>query len=356
MTKILIPANDPCFPIGLAKAYQKLGCEAIVGVHNFFLGTAGFDMIHFLWPESFCLAGPPDERTLEQIRKKLEWWSQRCMMLISVNNYYPHGYEGHPAYKKLYGLFYERCAGIHHFSNASRDLVVKEWPVAATKPNIVTTGFNYAHLLRPEVQRKSLRESLGFKDDDLVILAFGALRTWSEVKLLTSALARVRVANKRILMVCRYTEIPYRLSVLLRHKRLGLWRRWHRVVSIGGFVADEELYRYFEPADVVVVPRVDSLSSGVPSLAMTFGRMVIVPNRGAYPEYVAGTGNLLYKPGDAASLAGAIEQASRLDREKIGEQNRRLSAAWTWDRVAQACLELARRSGARPNAISLACA
>ena len=54
---------------------------------------------------------------------------------------------------------------------------------------------------------------------------------------------------------------------------------------------------------------------------MTFGRMVIAPNCGAYPDSWLGTHNLFYEAGDATSLASKLEEAAALDTNDIGREN-----------------------------------
>ena len=82
------------------------------------------------------------------------------------------------------------------------------------------------------------------------------------------------------------------------------------------FIPDEEVHRYLEAADVLLVPRLPDRRSGLPTemcsglvpLALMFGKIVIAPSHSAHPECLGGTENPLYEPGDPASLARAIEE------------------------------------------------
>jgi glycosyltransferase involved in cell wall biosynthesis len=125
-------------------------------------------------------------------------------------------------------------------------------------------------------------------------------------------------------------------------------------VSFTQYVPDDEVYRLFDAADAVVVVRENSLSSGVPSLAMTFGRMVIAPNFGGIPEYLAGADNLLYDGASASDLAKAMERAGHVDREAIGATNRQIAAGWEWDGIIRTCLDAlpAHASGANSSTLT----
>jgi hypothetical protein len=74
---------------------------------------------------------------------------------------------------------------------------------------------------------------------------------------------------------------------------------------------------------------------------MTFGRPVIAPRHGAYPDQLRGTRNWLYETGSAAGLSAKLEEASRSDLASIGRQNAEVAATWTWKRMVQTCLEAA---------------
>jgi len=67
--------------------------------------------------------------------------------------------------------------------------------------------------------------------------------------------------------------------------------------------------------------------------------MIVAPDCGGYPEHLAGTRNLIYRTGDAASLAAKLEQASRLDTAQIGKENAEIARTWTWRDICAACLQ-----------------
>ena len=66
--------------------------------------------------------------------------------------------------------------------------------------------------------------------------------------------------------------------------------------------------------------RQNSMSSGVPSLAMTFGRFVIAPNFGGMAEYLSGTGNICTTNSPRKTSRGAMERAVIVDRERVGKR------------------------------------
>jgi glycosyltransferase involved in cell wall biosynthesis len=340
MRRVLIPSDNFDFVANFAIGYRSLGFDATAGHINFELETGDFDLIHILWPEEFTGWGVPTTAQVDSVFARLDRWTKRARLIISVNNLYPHRDGKNPQFHRLYTGFYERATVIHHFSHTSKDLVCREHPSIAGNNHVVHLGFNYERLLPSSpCDRVVARRSFGFASGDFVFLAFGALRFWEEVRLLQQGFGRARVHNKRLLLAAHYREYGPVWRQRWRRLRWRQWQRSDRVRSVVERVPDEDLPNLFAAADAVVVIRQHSMSSGVPSMAMTFGRFVIAPNFGAIPEYLAGTGNALYDQSSPEGLALAMERAAAAEREGVGAENARIAAGWGWADIVSTCLD-----------------
>jgi len=78
------------------------------------------------------------------------------------------------------------------------------------------------------------------------------------------------------------------------------------------------------------------MNSGLPALGASFGKIIIAPRCGAYPELLANTSHPIYEPGDASSLARALENASRLDQTAVAAECRCLVDSWHWPAMINA--------------------
>lgn len=336
MPRVLITTDEIGGLGGLVPAYQRLGYEVAVGKANFFLHSAAFDVLHLAWPEEFSNWQVPSDETVRELERHLSEWKKTATLLFFVNNIYPHGYEGNPAFKKLYELFFGLAQVIVHYSDASRDLSMQEYPSAQGAVHCVTTMFGYHELVPKEGLRREDRK----QDGKFRILIFGALRSQAELNLIKMGFQQAGIENKCLVMAGRYSE------------RIGIWKlRWNRykwsnwLRRIGadwrqGYIAENRLWELFQEADVVVIPRIRDLNSGVIGLAMTFGRTIVAPRAGSFPDQIEKPGNLLYEPGDAVSLARCLEHASRMDRSKVEERNFELAKSWTWDSILSKALSL----------------
>jgi glycosyltransferase involved in cell wall biosynthesis len=340
--KVLLPSDDFDWVANFVEGYRKIGFDVAAGRLNFRLESSDYDILHLLWPEEFTQWNVPTAGQIDAVLRRLDSWAKRSRLILSVSNLYPHRHPNDPLFHRLYTGFYERAEVIHHFSEASKELVCREYPSIARRNHIVRLGFNYERLLHEGLgrNRDRARGTYGLAPQDIAFLVFGTLRFWEEVELLAQAFARAQVPNKQLLLSALYVES----GPLWRQRwRRWKWRRWHAskgIRLIQERVADEELPALFDAADVVLVIRrnLSVMNSGLPNLAMTLGRFVIAPNLGGTPELFCGTGNALYDPTSVDSLARAMELAAVTDRESVGAENAQIAAAWSWADIVRTCV------------------
>lgn len=339
MPRVLLTTDEPNFTLGLVEGYRSLGWEVVTGVNNFRIRAAHYDLVHHQWPEEFSRWQIPGEREMNEIRGHLEWWKTRTMSIFSVNNLYPHQYDRNPVFHELYSMFYEHCQLISHYSHASQRLVLEEFPAAREAHHAVHSLGSYSVTLNRQVERGSRRSQMGIRDDEFVVLMVGSLRSWGEINLMRKAFDLADIPNKRLLMAGKVKVRRSPLREWLRFLALSLWLKRRKAVVDTRYVPEEEISQFVDSCDVTIVPRLSGLSSAIPILTMTFGKTVIAPDHGAYPEYLNGSRNFLYKTGSAESLARALEKASSLDLNEIGRENAVIAAKWTWIHVVRTCLE-----------------
>jgi glycosyltransferase involved in cell wall biosynthesis len=339
MKHVLIPSDDSDFVPNLALGYQDQGFCAAGGRINFGLETGKYDIVHFLWPEEFTNWRLPTLPEIETVVAKLEKWRKSSRLIISVNNLYPHRFHRDPLFHRLFNEFYMRCEVIHHFSQTSKDMVCAEFPEVASRNHVVRVGFNYERLLRyRRLDRADARRAFGIESDEFAFVVVGGLRSWEEVQLLMSAFDFARVPKKRLIMA-RYSQDGSPWVQRWRRWRLSSWQQSRRVRSLAEWLPEEELPNLLAAADAIVVVRQNAMNSGVPSLAMTFGRLVVAPNMGAMREYLSDTGNALYDPTSVKDLASAMERAASADREEVGMKNARIAADWGWAAIIRTCID-----------------
>jgi glycosyltransferase involved in cell wall biosynthesis len=336
--RVLISTDEPNFTLGLVEGYRAAGCEVVTGTANFRLRASHYDIVHHQWPEEFSRWQAPSPTEIEQVKQHLEWWRDRATNIFTVNNLYPHELDRNPACHELYSSFYRSCQVITHYSNASREMVLAEYPAARTARHVVHHPANYEVSLASQKSRGSRRSEMGISDNEFVILMLGSLRSWDEVRLIQRAFDLATVPNKRLLMAGKLKSTETKWQRKARQLTWQWWLKRRRAIVDTRYVPESEVSQFVDSCDVAIVPRLSGISSGIVNLAMTFGRAVIAPRHGAYPEYFAGTANPLYETGNAKSLAAALDQAAKLDLNKVGSENARIASKWTWKEMCEVCL------------------
>jgi glycosyltransferase involved in cell wall biosynthesis len=341
--KVLIPTDDQsCTTSGLADGYRSLGWEVATGALNFKLRAAHYDAVHYQWPEEYTgWQRPPKEHQIAEIEDCVKWWASRAASIFTVHNLYPHAGVGNPAFHDLYSCFYRHCHVISHFSHTSHRLVLEEFPDACKSRHVVHYPESHEVMLVRQRQRGSRRAEMNIRDDEFVILMLGQLRSWEEIELIMRAYDLAKIPKKRLLMAGKTIVCAETWQTRLRLRGWDWWLKRRGAVVDTTWVPEDELSRFLDSSDVSIVPRLAGLNSAIIFSAMTFGRMIIAPNCGAYPEHLAGTRNLLYQPGDATSFASKLEEAAALGTDDIGRENAVVASKWSPQERCRVCLEAA---------------
>lgn len=200
-----------------------------------------------------------------------------------------------------------------------------------------------ADRFRPDVDARSVRNSLGI-DDEFVVGWVGSFRRFHGVELAVDALSQVRlsVPNAVLLLVGEGFE---RAAIEAHAARLGL----SNVVRFSGQVPNDELPRFVGAFDAAVVTAREGQAFHYSPLKlreyMAAGRPIVAPDIGEIGRTIDdGREALLYPPGDVDILARRlIEIAS--DRQlavALGDNARSFAVATsTWrSRLDQVCTAL----------------
>ena len=79
-----------------------------------------------------------------------------------------------------------------------------------------------------------------------------------------------------------------------------------RVEIVNRWIYDDEIYRFFEEADLVVMPYLEASQSGVIMLAYSFGKPFIVTDVGGLSEQVYPDSGVIIPPNDVHKLSEVI--------------------------------------------------
>jgi glycosyltransferase involved in cell wall biosynthesis len=209
-----------------------------------------------------------------------------------------------------------------------------EYRVPAAKIRVVEPGVDRRRAAAKSHAGTAPHESTS-ADDALRLLCVGTLTPRKGHALLFEALAALRDRRWHLTCAGSITHDPDTVAALeKRLERLALRSR----VSLLGNLDPETLERYYERADLFVLPSFFEGYGMALAEAVARGIPVVSTTGGAIPETVPAAASILVPPGDSRALVKAL--ASLLDdapaREKLAANARKARATLpTWRGAAE---------------------
>ncbi|MAG37520.1 MAG: hypothetical protein CL878_14890 [Dehalococcoidia bacterium] len=203
----------------------------------------------------------------------------------------------------------------------------------------------YRNTISPE----QARESLGLSPEDFVYLFVGNIRAYKGVAPLIDTFTTLEAEDARLLVAGRIHRsyqggLP---ASATEDSRVVLKARAYEES-----IPADDMQIYLNASDVVVLPFLDTLTSGSAILSLGFGRPVIAPAVGCLPELLRGYGcGIVYEPHGQHGLKHALQLARTLDIPRAGQRARQRAESLSWDSIARLTLAAygITQSGPTPN-------
>jgi len=127
------------------------------------------------------------------------------------------------------------------------------------------------------------KEELGFNKNSIVLLFFGYVRKYKGLDILIEAFPKIIKENpeSRLLIVGEFYDKPDLYFDQI--KKFGIE---DKVKVVNEFVPNEEVAKYYEVSDIVILPYRSATQSGILNVAYGFNKPVIVTDVGGLAEFV----------------------------------------------------------------------
>ena len=332
--KIFIPHDDVVngYIPSLVKGYQNAQCEVVVGKVNFYLSNYKPDIVHIHWPENLydkdCV---PFDKPNDVITKRIKWYKEQgAKIVLTVHNLLPHDEIKRKTRRSICESVLEYADIIVHHGQSSIKLMKKEYPKIVKKTHIVCPHGHYLVHYQAVPKRES-RNYLKLPQHAFVILNFGRVQPYKGFELLRKIFKKWRHPDKLLLVAGRF---DYKESPLSRLRRKGM-------ELVGRYARKERFYfkriktqdigYYFAAADLLLLSHKDGLTSGVLSMAATYGKPVVYPDIGNFREQIEGWIGESYQCGDVGSALSALDAIVRRMDEGLDMDNKIWLAKNSWD-------------------------
>ena len=233
---------------------------------------------------------------------------------------------GYPFWKPIcLNRWFDKLIGRIAVSEAAKEFVNRYFP---SDYRIIPNGIDLPHFAR------ELSPLPQYIDGKLNILFVGRMEKRKGFKYLLLAFEKV----KKEFPGCRLIVVGPQGREWQKYRKTAIKRNIKDVV-FEGYVAYDELPRFYKSADIFCSPATDKESFGMVLLeAMAVGKPTVATNIAGYAAVVShGVDGLLVRPRDADELAGALLtllQDSTL-RESLGAMGKVKASDYGWDAVAE---------------------
>jgi glycosyltransferase involved in cell wall biosynthesis len=194
-----------------------------------------------------------------------------------------------------------------HTEQMKRELV-EEFGAREQRVSVIPFGINNA-VRNTSLTENDARRRLNIVDGKKTILFFGNITPYKGLEFLIAAFEQILARREDYHLVIagrpKNSESYWNTIREAVHEQV----RAGRVLLRAEFIPDDETEVYFKAADVLVLPYVQIYQSGVLFLGYSFGLPVLASDVGSLrDEVVEGKTGFVFKPGNPADLARAIER------------------------------------------------
>jgi glycosyltransferase involved in cell wall biosynthesis len=157
-----------------------------------------------------------------------------------------------------------------------------------------------------EANQKTLKKEFGFEENSLVLLFFGYVRKYKGLDILIKAFPDIlkKYARARLLIVGEFYDNPKEYFDLIKKLKIE-----NKAKVINQFVPNEDVGKYYQAADVVILPYRSATQSGILNVSYGFFKPVIVTDVGGLAEFVdEGKTGFVVKPNSPEAIVKGVDK------------------------------------------------
>lgn len=335
--KILIPydikttgMNNP-YLFSLIRELVKEDAVADVTVgYGWLYEELKMDVIHLHWPELLVKSQLSDmsredllqsshfEKVIGQLKKKKRDGS---VIITTIHNEKPHN-DTKGVFSQFYSEIYSLSDGFIHMGTESEKLTKLQFEQETNeKMSFIIPHGNYS-IFPSNLNRDECRKRLNISPNQKVLLTFGAIRSEPELNLGIDSFKKSNIDDSIYIMA---GKLPFPYKSQLNHFRVRkkLYRHHFsgKIRTVEKVISPEEVQVYLKSADLLFIPRYNTLNSGNVALGFTFGKVVVGPDYGVIGETLKLTGNPVFDPYHLHSVSEAIRSGLESSQTDLTERN-----------------------------------
>lgn len=272
------------------------------------------EIINIHWPEALYNWKQPTSSQLDQ----LELWFRKIRGSKKII-YTKHDRERTkgttPNFDRLFEIVEKNTDAFIHLGEYSKALYEKKYSSAIHKiiPHpLLQSDFN-------KIEKADARKRLGIDHEAIVIIAPGNIRHSRERKIVLGSFKKLKFKNKVLISTNMRNEMKFDFPGRVRLQKIfdiqqfvkNKFKAAHQppeYIFDYSPVSQDEIILRISAADVVLIPRVDILNSGIVFLAASFQKVAVGPRCGNITEVLKEQNLPIFDPYSISSVTNALSK------------------------------------------------
>lgn len=287
-------------------------------------------VLHLHWAELQYAYGPTPaaqaERQLETLLQQLRFAQKSGRKIVYTVHNMDHHESQHPALNQAANDWLFAHADAIHVHNQAAARQVQQRYGREQQVFVIPHG-NYIGVYANDISREAARARLQIPESHFVYLYLGLMRPYKGLDVLINAFLKNNFPDATLILAGQINDAEFatHLQQLAgEHPHIRL---------LPGFVPGDEIQYYCNAADICVLPYRDVTTSGAALLAFSFGKSIIAPAIGPFPELLGDNERgLLFHP-QKEDLADVLAAARTIDLPRMQRAARAFAQARDWQSI-----------------------
>lgn len=270
------------------------------------------DIVHIHWPEALFGWREPTSENLQELEQIITNWRRKSKVIYTKHNEYPH-FGKTERTTKLYQLIEDSADAVIHLGKYSLQNTDSFKKALNTQKGVVIPHPLYT-LYPTKASRTKARAKLNLPSDANVILCLGNIRNREESMFMRKVFRHLDFKTKILVAPTMDYYLKFDipgLSGIIKRMMSWFYRLHPQYHLKNEVVNNKDLQFYLKAANVLFIPRLNSLNSGLLLLGISFNTPVVCSNTGNNTEIIEESHSYGYDPKLYETAVQAIEKACK---------------------------------------------
>jgi len=277
-----------------------------------------YGVVNIHWPEALFKWKEPTSAELNVLEECINEWKRNAVIIYTKHDFRRN--KGTTLnFTRLFELIEINTDVFIHLGEYSKKFYEKKYPKAEHEI-VYHPTFENSFEVYPKT---AARDLLGIDQKALVVIAPGKIRSFKERNMVLKSFKALKTENKVLISTNMRTELRFDFPGRVRLKRYFDVQKYLKKKFIDKYLppgyffsyeplTNEELSLQMSAADVVLVPRIHILNSGIVFLGFTFGKVTVGPAIGNIEEQLKELHLPVFNPNSISSVTEALGKGIKL--------------------------------------------